>query len=184
MHINFPWKFHQNVFTLTITFIVLNVSTEFVLIYRPHPVYQRPNATQLGQISWLAPFPLIVKDPIQWGCKCRSCANVPEFMDPVFAKTSPKRLFSMTENECFELVFAKTGSVNLGTGFFSWTRCEISRNERFQTISKWSRKQSFRDYLGDSFVIIRDRITFNQNLFKNYGYMFILRPIFIWSPWV
>ncbi len=38
MHINFPWKFHQNVFPLTITFIVLNVSTEFVLIYRPHPV--------------------------------------------------------------------------------------------------------------------------------------------------
>jgi hypothetical protein len=38
MHINFPRKFHQNVFTLTITFIVLNVSTEFVLIYRPHPV--------------------------------------------------------------------------------------------------------------------------------------------------
>ncbi len=39
MHINFPWKFHQNVFTLTITFTVLNVSTEFVLIYRPHPVW-------------------------------------------------------------------------------------------------------------------------------------------------
>ncbi len=39
MHINFPWKFHQNVFTLTITFIVLNVSTELVLIYRPHPVH-------------------------------------------------------------------------------------------------------------------------------------------------
>ncbi len=38
MHINFPWKFHQNVFTLTITFIVFNMSTEFVLIYRPHPV--------------------------------------------------------------------------------------------------------------------------------------------------
>ncbi len=42
MHINFPWKFHQNVFTLTITFIVLNVSTEFVLIYRPHPVVVEP----------------------------------------------------------------------------------------------------------------------------------------------
>ncbi len=41
MHINFPWKFHQYVFTLTITFIVLNVLTEFVLIYRPHPVLLR-----------------------------------------------------------------------------------------------------------------------------------------------
>jgi hypothetical protein len=38
MHVNFPLKFHQNVFTLTITFIVLNVSPEFVLIYRLHPV--------------------------------------------------------------------------------------------------------------------------------------------------
>ncbi len=40
MHINFPWKFHQNLVTLTITFIVLNVSPEFVLIYHPHPVDQ------------------------------------------------------------------------------------------------------------------------------------------------
>jgi hypothetical protein len=39
MHINIPRKFHQNVFTLTITFIVLNVSTEFVLIYCPYPVH-------------------------------------------------------------------------------------------------------------------------------------------------
>jgi hypothetical protein len=31
---------------------------------------------------------------------------VPEFVDPVFA----------IENECFELVFAKTGSINSGTG--------------------------------------------------------------------
>jgi hypothetical protein len=41
MHINFPRKFHQNVFTLTSTFFVLNVSTEFVLIYRPHPVQKK-----------------------------------------------------------------------------------------------------------------------------------------------
>jgi hypothetical protein len=40
---------------------------------------------------------------------------VSEFIDPVFAKTSPKRSFSMTENEHFELVFAKTGSMNSGT---------------------------------------------------------------------
>ncbi len=44
--------------------------------------------------------------------------SVPEFIDPVFAKTSPKRSFSMTEKERFELVFfAKTGSINLGTGW-------------------------------------------------------------------
>ncbi len=38
---------------------------------------------------------------------------VPKFIDPVFAKKSPKR--SM-KNERFGLVFAKTGSINSGTG--------------------------------------------------------------------
>jgi hypothetical protein len=42
---------------------------------------------------------------------------VPEFIDPVFVKISPKRSISMTENEHFGLVFAKTGSVNSGTGY-------------------------------------------------------------------
>ncbi len=41
---------------------------------------------------------------------------VPKFIDPVFEKTSPKRSFSMTENERFGLVFAKSGSVNSGLG--------------------------------------------------------------------
>ncbi len=40
---------------------------------------------------------------------------VPEFIDPVFAKTSPKRSFLVIENERFRLVFAKTGSINSGT---------------------------------------------------------------------
>jgi hypothetical protein len=40
---------------------------------------------------------------------------VPEFIDPVLAKTSRKRSFSITENERFGLVFAKTGSINSGT---------------------------------------------------------------------
>ncbi len=43
--------------------------------------------------------------------------SVPEFIDPVFAKTSTKRSFSDIENERFGLVFAKTCSVNSGTGF-------------------------------------------------------------------
>jgi hypothetical protein len=33
---------------------------------------------------------------------------VPEIIDTVFAKTSPKRYFSMTEYERFVLVFTKT----------------------------------------------------------------------------
>ncbi len=37
---------------------------------------------------------------------------VSEFIDLVFAKTSPKRSFGMTENERFGLVFAKTWYIN------------------------------------------------------------------------
>ncbi len=41
---------------------------------------------------------------------------MPEIIDLVFAKISPKCSFCMTENERFGLVFAKTGSINSGTG--------------------------------------------------------------------
>ena len=41
---------------------------------------------------------------------------VPKFIDPVFAKTSPKCSFCMTENERFGFVFAKTESINSGAG--------------------------------------------------------------------
>ncbi len=44
---------------------------------------------------------------------------VPEIIDPVFTKPSPKRSFCMTENERFGLVFTKTGSINSGTGIDS-----------------------------------------------------------------
>jgi hypothetical protein len=41
---------------------------------------------------------------------------VPEIKDTVFAKTSPKHSFSMTEYERFGLVFTKTRSINSDTG--------------------------------------------------------------------
>jgi hypothetical protein len=50
------------------------------------------------------------------GGKFATSTAVPEIIDPVFAKTSPKRSFCMTENERFGLVFTKTGSINSGTG--------------------------------------------------------------------
>jgi hypothetical protein len=43
---------------------------------------------------------------------------VPEFIDPVFTKTSTKRSFSVIQNERFGLVFVKTGSINSGTVVF------------------------------------------------------------------
>ncbi len=46
----------------------------------------------------------------------RANTPVPEFIDPVFAKTSQKRSFSVIENERLGLVSAKTGSLNSGTG--------------------------------------------------------------------
>ncbi len=41
---------------------------------------------------------------------------VSEFIDPVFVKTSPKRSFSVIQNERFGLVFVKTGSIISGIG--------------------------------------------------------------------
>jgi hypothetical protein len=41
-------------------------------------------------------------------------ARVPEIIDPVFAKTSPKRSFPMTEYERFWLVFTKTRVYKFG----------------------------------------------------------------------
>jgi hypothetical protein len=41
---------------------------------------------------------------------------VPEFIGPFFAKTTPKRSFSVIINELFKLVCAKTGSINSSTG--------------------------------------------------------------------
>ncbi len=38
---------------------------------------------------------------------------VTEFKDPVFAKTSPKRSFSIIDNERFGVIVGKTGSINL-----------------------------------------------------------------------
>ncbi len=39
---------------------------------------------------------------------------MPEFIDPVFSKTSSKRSFSVIENERVVLVFAKTGFYKFG----------------------------------------------------------------------
>ncbi len=53
----------------------------------------------------------------QWRFKTSPTSTpVPEIIDPVFAKTCPKRSFCMTEDERFGLVFVKTGSINSGTG--------------------------------------------------------------------
>ncbi len=45
----------------------------------------------------------------------QSGTGMPEFIDPVFTKTSLKRSFSLNRKRAFWLVFAKTGSIISGT---------------------------------------------------------------------
>jgi hypothetical protein len=64
------------------------------------------------QMRMLVQSPLGKSHPFVRGLLC---TTVPEIIDPVFAKTSPKRSFCLTENERFGLVFGKTGFINSGT---------------------------------------------------------------------
>jgi hypothetical protein len=50
--------------------------------------------------------------------RCFFLSHVPEFIDPVFVKTSPKRSFSIIQKERFGLVFVKTGSIISGNGLY------------------------------------------------------------------
>ncbi len=60
-----------------------------------------------------------------WRRPASFSSPVPEFINSVFGKTSPKRSFSVMQNERLGLVFAKTGSINLGTGFPSIKKTPI-----------------------------------------------------------
>jgi hypothetical protein len=57
---------------------------------------------------------------------------VPEFIDPVFTKTSPKRSFSLNRKRAFWLVFAKTGSIISGTGVFPYFQNLLEAEEDMQ----------------------------------------------------
>jgi hypothetical protein len=57
---------------------------------------------------------------------------VPEFIDPVFTKTSPKRSFSLNRKRAYWLVFAKTGSVISGK--------DVEENEQTNERRKYYRK--------------------------------------------
>ncbi len=57
------------------------------------------------------------------------CVPCDRIYSPSFLENKPKPPVSISENERFGLVFAKTGSINSGTGKISWIR--------FQTNSFW-----------------------------------------------
>jgi hypothetical protein len=56
----------------------------------------------------------VVALDILLGLKGKGKLPMPEIIDPVFAKTSLKRSFSITEYERFELVFTKTRVYKFG----------------------------------------------------------------------
>ncbi len=59
---------------------------------------------------------------------------VPEFIDPVFTKTSPKLSISVIQNERFWLVFVKTGFIISGTERFRFDLKSL-RNKQFVSCS-------------------------------------------------
>ncbi len=73
---------------------------------------------------------------------------VPEFIDPVFAKKSQKRSFSVIENERFRLVFAKTSARNYRPCFrenqpkrsfsIKWKRAFWARENWVYKFGHWS----------------------------------------------
>ncbi len=65
---------------------------------------------------------------------------MPEFIDPVFTKTSPKCSFSVKGNERFGLVFAKSGSINSGSVLL---RLSLAGSKEGQTtfVPLWDRME-------------------------------------------
>jgi hypothetical protein len=89
---------------------------------------------------------------------------VPEFIDPVFAKTSPKRSFLVIENERFRLVFAKTGSINSGTG---------PRRGRDQLVFMAKTKSINGGYVGNIFIVLFSP----ETTLQKYSAVAILLPV-------
>ncbi len=78
---------------------------------------------------------------------------MPEFIEPVFTKTSPKRSFSVTQNERLGLVFAKTGSIILGTELIHFIISEkLSNNRKFYK-GKYTGKSPNINSMCNSFLI-------------------------------
>ncbi len=69
--------------------------------------------------SWAPCLTLVLQDNCMYSYMYIKCitvtkAAVPEIIDTVFAKTSPKRSYSMTEYERFGFVFTKTRVYKFG----------------------------------------------------------------------
>ncbi len=55
---------------------------------------------------------------------------MPEFIDPRVRETSPKRSYSVIENDRIRLVFTKTGSIISGTGNSAFPNLSDDKGEK------------------------------------------------------
>ncbi len=76
------------------------------------PIYRMLNSLILFLSVCFFPYSKRLEDGINSN---DSSKPVPEFIVPVFTKTSPKRSISLNRKRAFWLVFAKTGSIISGT---------------------------------------------------------------------
>jgi hypothetical protein len=91
------------------------------IVFAPEPEFVNVQGAQdsIPRNRFCQPIPTLFLAPID-------CLKIPmpefiypvlEIIDPVFAKTSPKRSFSMTEYERIGLVFTKTRVYKFGHSF-------------------------------------------------------------------
>ncbi len=79
---------------------------------------RRCKKSTLNDLAYLTPLRIPLMNPVFVSDQTPGPyteRTVPEFIDPVFTKTSPKRSFSLNRKRLFWLVFAKTGSIISGT---------------------------------------------------------------------
>ncbi len=74
---------------------------------------------------------------IIWWKYVHQFPKVPEFIDPVFTKTSPKRSFSLNRKRAFWVVFAETGSIISSTGHWS-SNARQAKNHKAPNLSSMS----------------------------------------------
>ncbi len=115
MHSEFPYTYMRKIW-----FSFLSVCRVCVPFVRGKWYFMTSSEESYLPIGWRKAWPILRQNSVvlqcwQWNGR-NAVTSVPEFIDLVFAKTSPKRArFQWLKNERFGLVLAKTGSINSGT---------------------------------------------------------------------
>ncbi len=104
---------------------------------------------------------------------------VPEFIDPVFTKTSPKRSFSLNRKRAFWLVFAKPGSIISGTGSGGFGSVSIPSKCIFHFISIYQCCGVANISLGSASCRSELRLRLHTNIFATLDF-FLVTDIVDW----